>query len=169
MPDPIPDPELTAADLTAIKAKLKELDALLPVVPVLSEAERRKLQQVKGRRLAFILRALTGAKDNPGSVPPKLDVATWGTQQADFLGADEIEAELMRRLAVVRLFKAVKGAGTYGTSRKYYRFLRDNLDDYREMEPLLDELGALFEGQGDEGDEDDDGGDDDISPPGGAK
>lgn len=122
--------------------------------------DRRKLQPVKGRRLPFIIRGLTGAKDAPASVPPKVRVAVWAANQADCFNADEAEAELMKRLAAVRLFKAVKGAAAYGDTRKYYRFLRDNLADYPEMKPLLDELSDLFEGQGEEADDDDDGRDD---------
>ena len=118
----------------------EEIDAMLPTAPVLSDAERRGLQQVKGRRLPFIFRALVGAVANPEAVPSKVKVGEWETQQADFLAADEIEAELMKRLASVRLFKAGAGSAAYGSSRKFYRFLRDNLADYPEQKPLLDEL-----------------------------
>ena len=156
MPAPT-TPEITKDEITQIKAKLAEIDALLPAAPVLSEAERKKLQQVKGRRLPFIIRALTGAKDAPQAVPPKTDVGAWDTNQADYLAADDVEAELMKRLATVRLFKAVKGASAYGSSRKFYRFVRDNAADYAELKPLLDELSELFEGQGEEEDDDNGG------------
>ena len=56
-------------------------------------------------------------------------------------------------MASVRLFKAEAGSAAYGSSRKFYRFLRDNLADYPEQKPLLDELSALFEGQGNDSDE----------------
>jgi len=71
---PANTPEITNDEIVLIKASLAEIDAVLPEAPVLSAAEQRKLQQVSGRRLPFIIRALAGAKDNPQAVPPKVTV-----------------------------------------------------------------------------------------------
>ena len=90
----------------------EEIDAMLPTAPVLSDAERRGLQQVKGRRLPFIIRALVGAVANPQAVPPKVKVSEWETQQADFLAADEIEAELMKRHGICAAFQSGGGLGS---------------------------------------------------------
>jgi hypothetical protein len=132
----------------AITAKIEEAKALFPVLVPVSPDERKGLQSIAEGREPYVAESFTDAQANPKTVPTTIDIAEWALQEEQYDGLDEMESIFATGLELIRGVKAVCGDARYGKSRRYYKYMQDNLDALPGAESIYTKLEKLFAGQG---------------------
>ena len=136
---------LSAAHITAIKDALTTIRGFLTFLINLSKEELRSLTKTGPGSVGFVQAALTGAKDHPEILPSTFNVV-------EFEGDVTLFTQLSELLALVLVLanglndttKAV-GSEAKRAALQFYDLLKNAAKTNPGLQPLVDELGRLFQ------------------------
>lgn len=144
--------KFTAAQLTAINAAVDQILANIPFALNLTKDERISLPNISDERRAFVEKVI----DNYAPANPTLVSGFAGTLPEaviDLTLYRQFENPIERLLSVIEICKdtqQVAGSEAYTFSREFYgtaqRAAENNVPG---SDAIADDLGQLFEGQGD--------------------
>jgi hypothetical protein len=140
---------LTAADQTAILAKLNEITALLPFLVNLTAEERSTLPKMGDNTEPFVNKALTYAENNPTLVPPYVNVPEL---RKDFNLASQltlIRQQAMQLAEALDDTEMALGSESYVTALAFYNSVKQAAKmNVPGAEAIYDDLRTRFPGGG---------------------
>ena len=137
------DAALTAAQTTAIAAKLTETQALMPFLVDLTLEERQSLPKMGDKSRAFVTRCFELASQDDSFLPRNLDVAAFGKDLSLANALEPIRARLAKLLELIEDTQILAGSEAYLAALETYHAAKRSgkgagLDD------LLDRVSQRF-------------------------
>ena len=138
---------LPAADVTTIKNDITAIEGLLPFRVNLSQQERKSLPKTAQGSVGYVQTALTYAKDHPEILPPSFSVAEFEKDVVLFTQLSELLALLKGLTNGVDDTTLGVGSEAKRAANQFYDLLKNAAKTNPGLQPLVDELGRLFQRQ----------------------
>ena len=136
---------VTEEALTEIKEHIEAIRAVLPFLQPLTPKDRQGLYKMRDGRLAFVTKAVEGARQHPEVVPGIFKVE-------EFVKDFDLTAQLVKVRALVTALASDVDDTTMGTgseaataATKFYGYVKDAVATAPGLKPLAEELGKLYE------------------------
>jgi hypothetical protein len=115
---------LSVPDLEAITQAVEAIQARLPFLVNLTPEERQAYARLGDRSLAFVEKALAYARENPGLVPPYLNVAEFERDMALIGQLQSIARPLRSLVEALEDTLMLGGSESYSAALTFYASVR---------------------------------------------
>jgi hypothetical protein len=136
--------------LTQAQTKLNEIIAMLaPYMLALTPAERQTLPKMGEKTLAFVEKALDFARQNPGLLPPFLDMDAFAVDFGDAHSLWTLLNTLRQLLEMVDDTEMIAGSEAYQAALLFYKAVKMAAEmDIPGAKAIYEELSKRFPGRG---------------------
>jgi hypothetical protein len=136
---------IAPADVTAIKAAIATIQAKLPFLITLTDAERKSLSKIGQNSLSFVEHAQTGAANNPTILPGSFDAAGFSSHVDLFATLTDINTSIAQLADGVDDTRMAVGSEAMGEARSVYEYVKAAAKTTPGLKPVADQLGERFQ------------------------
>ncbi len=137
--------QLSADDLTAIKAAFAIIESKLPFLQPLSGTQRKEMPKAGPERQSYIENSLQAAQNNPAIMPASFDSPGFASRMDLFQVMGDINTTAAQLASKIDDTHMKLGSLLMADSSDAHKYVKTAAKNTPGLKPVADQLGALYQ------------------------